>query len=153
MQRFCVQEKTHGIARKSANVRSPRRRAGREPMFKLSISSIGVAEPKSEHCVSFRRFTDKDAARGRLDNRIFLRAGYKRRPDKLRNRDQLQRMALKKSKLQTLILNVRGSTVIARSMGTSEDRLATEFCRWSVPTAPDVGGTGAGAGAGDACCG
>ena len=46
-QRFCVHENTHGIARRSASVRSPRRRAGRDPIFKLSISSIGVADPKN----------------------------------------------------------------------------------------------------------
>src|SRR5436190_3880578 len=47
MQRFCVHEKTHGMARKSASDRSPRRRDGREPMGRFSISSMGVAEAKN----------------------------------------------------------------------------------------------------------
>src|SRR5689334_319570 len=47
MQRFCVHEKTQGIARKSARVRSPCRRDGREPIGRFSISSIGVAEAKN----------------------------------------------------------------------------------------------------------
>src|SRR6187401_1910457 len=47
MQRFCVQEKTQGMARKSANVRSPRRRDGRDPIGRFSISSMGVADAKN----------------------------------------------------------------------------------------------------------
>ena len=44
MQRLCVQANTQGMARRSSSDRpaSPRRRDGREPMGRFSISSIGV---------------------------------------------------------------------------------------------------------------
>ena len=41
--RFCAQAKTQGIARKSARLLAPKRRAGRDPMLSSEISSSGLA--------------------------------------------------------------------------------------------------------------
>ena len=46
MHRLCVQANTQGIARRSSSVRSPRRREGREPIGRFSMSSIGVVWEK-----------------------------------------------------------------------------------------------------------
>ena len=45
--RACVQEKTHGIARRSSIPGASPRLAGREPSRRREISSIGVAASKN----------------------------------------------------------------------------------------------------------
>src|SRR5437660_11105926 len=53
--RFCVQANTQGMARRSASVRMPVRRAGREPMFRSAISSTGLAASVLEHSLKSER--------------------------------------------------------------------------------------------------